>query len=102
MQEYKVSADPGLLDMDFVVASLHTTYWAADRPREVIVASFRSSLCFGVYAVDTRAQVGFARIVTDGVTFSWLCDVFVSPDHRGRGLGKLLVAEVLTHPSVKG
>ncbi len=24
--------------------------------------------------------------MTDGATFAWLCDVFVLPAHRGRGL----------------
>ena len=25
-------------------------------------------------------------MVTDGTTFAWLCDVYVAPAHRGRGL----------------
>lgn len=29
-------------------------------------------------------------------------DVFVTPDHRGRGLGKFLVSCVLTHPQLQG
>jgi GNAT superfamily N-acetyltransferase len=37
-------------------------------------------------------MVGSARVVTDGATFAWLCDVFVLDDHRGFGLGKALVA----------
>jgi GNAT superfamily N-acetyltransferase len=57
-------------------------------------------LCFGAYLADTRQQVGFARVVTDGATFSWVCDVFVDPAHRGHGLGKRLVAEILAHPRI--
>ncbi|WP_332873166.1 GNAT family N-acetyltransferase [Curtobacterium sp. YC1] len=34
-------------------------------------------------------------MVTDGVTFAWLCDVFVAPEVRGRGVGKMLVAAVI-------
>jgi GNAT superfamily N-acetyltransferase len=34
-------------------------------------------------------------VVTDRVTFAWLCDVFVDPDARGDGVGKLLVEGVL-------
>jgi GNAT superfamily N-acetyltransferase len=33
--------------------------------------------------------------VTDEVTFGWLADVTVLPDHRGRGLGKALVESVV-------
>jgi GNAT superfamily N-acetyltransferase len=40
-------------------------------------------------------QVGFARAVSDGVTFAYLADVYVLAPYRGRGLGLALVAEVL-------
>lgn len=30
--------------------------------------------------------MGFGRVVTDGATFVWLCDVFALPAYRGRGL----------------
>lgn len=100
MPEYFISSDPKLIDTRFVVRSLQTTYWASERPAEVILASLAASLCFGAYIADTREQVGFARVVTDGATFSWLCDVFVDPAHRSRGLGKRLVAEAVSHPEV--
>ena len=102
MPDYFISTDRSTLDVEFVVRSLQSTYWAGDRPRETILASLATSLCFGAYEAHSRAQVGFARIVTDGVTFSWLCDVFVDPAHRSRGLGKRLVADVIAHPSVCG
>ena len=102
MPEYFISTDRGALDVEFIVRSLQSTYWAGDRLRETIIASLASSICFGVYEADSRHQVGFARIVTDGATFTWLCDVFVAAPHRGRGLGKRLVTEVLSHPSVAG
>lgn len=102
MDRYFISTDQSLLDVEFIVRSLQSTYWAADRSRETIVASLAASICIGIYESDSRAQVGFARIVTDGVTFSWLCDVFIAPAHRARGLGKRLVAEVVAHPRVAG
>src|SRR5688572_1517692 len=100
MPTYLISADQSALNIEFVVRSLQSTYWAGDRPREAIIASLASSICFGAYEAESREQIGFARVVTDGVTFSWLCDVFVAPEHRARGLGKRLVAEVLAHPRV--
>lgn len=39
--------------------------------------------------------MGFARAVSDGVSFAFLADVFVLPAHRGRGLGKRLVAAMI-------
>ena len=100
MPDYFISTDRSALDVEFIVRSLQSTYWAGDRSRETIFASLATSICFGAYEAQSHEQVGFARIVTDGVTFSWLCDVFVDPAHRSRGLGKRLVAEVLVHPSV--
>ena len=41
------------------------------------------------------AQVGFCRAVSDGVSFAYLADVYVLPDHRGRGLGEELVREMV-------
>ena len=32
-------------------------------------------------------QIGFARLVTDEVTFAYLTDVYVLKDYRGKGLG---------------
>ncbi len=38
-----------------------------------------------------------ARVVTDGATFAWLCDVYVDPAERGRGLGTWLAGAVRDH-----
>jgi GNAT superfamily N-acetyltransferase len=100
--DYFVSTSPELIDLDFVCAALGGSYWAQGRPRAVIEASLKESLCFGLYERQGGRQVGLARVVTDGATFSWLCDVVVDGGHRGRGLGKLLVETVVGHPRIKG
>lgn len=99
--EYFISTEPRLLDHEFICRSLQSTYWANERPREVILESLQHSLCFGVYRDTDRAQVGFARVVTDRTTFSWVCDVFIAEEFRGRGLGTWLMATVVGHPWVK-
>jgi len=99
-ESHYVSTDPGLLDLDFVCAALAGSYWAQDRPRDVIARSIGASLCFGVYEKRGGRQVGFARVVTDAATFSWLCDVVVDERHRGKGLGKFLLSCVVAHPHV--
>ncbi len=38
-----------------------------------------------------------ARVVTDRVTFAWLCDVYVDRAERGRGLGTWLAGGVRDH-----
>jgi ribosomal protein S18 acetylase RimI-like enzyme len=39
--------------------------------------------------------VGLARVLTDGVQVSYLCDLAVEPDVQGIGIGKLLIDAVL-------
>ena len=72
------------------------SYWPLGRSRSIQDAAMDASRNYGVYDGDSGEQVAYARVVTDGVTFAWLCDVFVSSPVRGRGLGKLLVAGVVT------
>lgn len=95
---YVVSTERGRLDVDFVCAALGDSYWAQSRPRAVIEASIKNSLCFGLYERSGGRQVGFARVVTDGATFSWICDVIIGKESRGKGLGKMLMASVAAHP----
>lgn len=97
---YRISDDSALLDLDAVADMLLDSYRAPTRTREVIVASFRNSLAFGVYR--GAETVAVARVVTDRAVFSWLCDVVVRQDLRGQGLGKWLVECVLEHPAVRG
>jgi GNAT superfamily N-acetyltransferase len=99
--DYFVSTSADLVDLDFVCAALAGSYWAQHRTRAVIEASLRTSLCFGLYESAGKRQVGLARVVTDGATFSWLCDVIIDEGHRGKGLGKFLVASVVGHERVR-
>lgn len=98
--EWEVSDDPARLDPVRVHAFITATYWAANIPLDTMARAIRHSLCFGLYRDGELG--GFARVVTDRATFAYLCDVFVAPEHRGRGLGKWLVECVLAHPDLAG
>jgi GNAT superfamily N-acetyltransferase len=98
---YEISTDPARLDRDAIVAFLSTeSYWARGRSRAAIERSIDHSLCFGVFRESE--QVGFARVVTDYAVFAYLCDVFVTREHRGHGIGKALVRAVVDHPDLQG
>jgi len=96
-----VSTDAELLDLDFVCRSLKRTPWAKNRPLAVIEESIRNSVCFGIYEKESRKQAGFARVVTDWATFSWVCDVIVDEPYRQTDMGKWLKACVAEHSAVK-
>ncbi len=95
MNGLRFSADPDDLD----VARVHRwlseeSYWARGRDRATQDAIIAGSRNFGVYDDDSGQQLGYARVITDGVTFGWLADVFVDPGSRGRGVGVALVRGV--------
>jgi GNAT superfamily N-acetyltransferase len=96
---YEISTDRARLDRDVIHRFLRdVSYWARGIEFEPLDRSIEGSLCFGLYAPD-GSQAGFARLVSDGARFAYLADVFVLPEHRGRGLGKWLVATVMEHPA---
>jgi GNAT superfamily N-acetyltransferase len=99
---YEISTDKSRLDVERVHRFLSTeAYWSPGVEREVVERSVENSLCFGVYSADGE-QVGFARAVTDRATFAWIADLYVESGHRGHGLGKRLVEEMLAHPDLSG
>jgi GNAT superfamily N-acetyltransferase len=98
---YEVDTDPARLDLDAIHGFLVTAYWSPGVAREVVERSIANSLNFGLYAPDGR-QAGFARVVSDRAVFAYLGDVFVLPEHRGRGLGVWLVETLLAHPELQG
>jgi GNAT superfamily N-acetyltransferase len=96
---FVISDDPGRLDLDFIARELQNSYWAQGRPTETIRRSIENSLCLGVY--EGERQIGFARLVTDGCTFTWVCDVFITEAYQARGLGTWLMRCVIAHPEVE-
>ena len=99
---YEISPDPARLDVTAIHAYLTRSYWSPGIPLEIVEQALRHSLCFGVYGSACGAQVGFSRVVTDYATFAYLCDVYVLEEHRGHGLGKRMMREVMAHPALAG
>jgi len=98
--DYEISTDRARLDIDVIHGFLTTSYWSRGVSREVVARSIAGSLCFGLF--HAGQQVGFARVITDYATLGDLADVFVLPEHRGRGLGVWLVETIMSHPSLQG
>ena len=91
---YELDDDPDRIDLDTVHAYLTRSYWAEGRSRETVERLVRSAQrVVGLYADGT--QVGFCRAVSDDASVTYLADVYVLPEHRGRGLGAELVREMV-------
>jgi GNAT superfamily N-acetyltransferase len=98
-EQYSIDTDKSRLDLSMIHHFLYTSaYWATGRPMSTVRKSIENSLCFGLY--DGGKQIGFARIVTDYATVGWMCDFFILPAHRGKGLGKWLVECMMEHPDI--
>lgn len=105
---FMISTDKTLLNTDLIHSFLSEhSYWANGLHKDLVIASIENSqLCYGIHKVNPEKevinQVGFARVVTDFVRFSYLGDVFVTPEFRGFGLGKWLISIIVSHPYLRG
>ena len=87
---YELDDDPARVDRAAVHAYVTRSYWAEGRTREVQDALVDGAQrVVGLY--HGGRQVGFSRTLSDRHTQSYLADVYVLEEHRGRGLGVELV-----------
>lgn len=97
----RISADFDDVDLSLVHTFLsRDAYWAVGIPLDVLERALRHSICYSGH-ID-GGQVAFARAVTDQATFAYLADVFVLPEYRGRGYGRVVVEALLADPRVQG
>ena len=87
-------------DLDALHAFLSASYWSRGIPRETMERSIRGSL--PVVLRDAGGNLaGFARVITDRATFGYIGDLFVLPEHRGKGLSKRLMDAIMAHPDLR-
>ncbi|KAJ5735278.1 Acyl-CoA N-acyltransferase [Penicillium malachiteum] len=105
-KEFFVSNDPALLSVEAVKEAFASDfiYWAnASIPDDALRQMLYGSMSFGVYkrtqsqgntapsSTKNTEQIGLARMMTDGVSFAYLSDVYVLPQYQGKGLGTWLI-----------
>ena len=89
---YELDDDPARIDPAAAAAFLTTeAYWGRWRTAHDITRQIGTAWrVIGAYDA-AGAMVGLARAISDGGS-AYLADVYVLPAHRGRGLGKAVVA----------
>ena len=97
--EYRIIEGLDNMELSDIVRLLRTTYWAGDRPVEVIETALKNSRCFGIHLPGSNTLAAFARVVSDGATMYYLADVVVDEAWRGRGLGTALVSHIVSCPT---
>jgi len=96
---FLITTNPQFLDCEAVFGFLAQTSWWSDLTPESLDRALRNSLCFSL--LEENQQIGIARVITDYVTYAYLCDVYIVALRRRQGLGSWLVRSVLEHPDVK-
>jgi GNAT superfamily N-acetyltransferase len=105
MMQIEISSNPDWIDIDRVWRFLRDeAYWSRGIPRTVVERAIAHSLVWAAYEVNgaERSQIGFLRVVSDRATFAYLCDVFVLPEWRGRGIAQRLLQAAREYPELQG
>jgi GNAT superfamily N-acetyltransferase len=101
MSNFRISTDQAELNIPLIHRFLaEQSTWAKNIPLATLERAIKNSVCFGGFVGSS--QVAFARVITDYATFANLVDVFVLPEYRGNGYGKLMMEAVIAHPDLQG
>jgi ribosomal protein S18 acetylase RimI-like enzyme len=98
-KEYWITTEKDKFDFDAIHNWITNAYWSEGRTKDAMRKAMDNSLNFGIF--HREKQIGFARVVTDYHTFSYLCDVIIDEEYRGRWFGKMLMKEILEFPELK-
>ena len=83
-----------------LVRLISNSYWAEGRTvSEQAVLNQASQLLLA--KCDSEKVLAFARVTWVSPRIAYLADVIVSPEARGKGLGKTLMSRVMNHPRLR-
>lgn len=108
-RDFLISTDPALVSIPALMDAFGQEYfyWSKPLPAEDMQRMVDTSMCFGLYVEEEQEEkqeqgggriiaekkksqptlIGFARLITDTVSFAFLTDVYVIPEYQGTGLG---------------
>lgn len=94
-----ISKDKSKLQIEVIHQFLTKSYWAKGRTLAQVQTTIDTCLCFGVYL--NNQQIGFGRVATDYAVFAYIMDVFILPEHRGKGYSKQLMEAIVNAKELK-
>ena len=94
-----ISKDKSKLQIEVIHQFLTKSYWAKGRTLSQVQTTIDTCLCFGVYL--NNQQIGFGRVATDYAVFAYIMDVFILPEHRGKGYSKQLMEAIVNAKELK-
>ena len=100
--DYTIVDGADNLKLEDIARLLKMTYWADQRPMEIIEKSVRNASCYGIRPENREKLIGFARVISDYATTWYLCDVIIDPEYRHQGLATALVSHIVSLPESSG
>lgn len=77
-------------------------WWTNNRKFEdVLVMLENSDILIGICENKTNRLIGFTRVLSDFVYKALIFDVIVHEKYQGKGLGRILIDQVTTHPKLQ-
>ena len=77
-------------------------WWSYYRkPEEIKTLIENSDLLIGIIDKGTGRLVAFARVLTDYIFRSMIYDVIVGKEYRNKGIGKMLLRNIIEHPALQ-
>lgn len=86
--------------LSVIVEVLRTTHWAEKISFEQVALGFKNSTNIFILQKSNNNLIGFGRLITDKATFAYLTDVYVSPDHRGKGIANFISSFLINNSEV--
>lgn len=98
-REFEVRDSLSAAQVDDLLRLYGNEWWTAQRTRPDVERMLAASdLLFAVVKKESGSLVAFARVLTDRTYLALVLDVIVAPEHRGDGLGRLLVESICSEP----
>jgi predicted GNAT family acetyltransferase len=88
--------------VDGAVAILRHQSWNTDVDDDRLARAHQHSAVWMLLVDADQGVVATARAITDGHKSSYIADVAVHDDWRGKGLGRFLIERLLDHPQIRG
>jgi len=64
--------------------------------KDVVEIALKNSL-FAVCAIWQEQVIGYGRVIGDGGMYYYIQDVFVMPDHQGKGVGREIMNAIMNY-----
>lgn len=96
--DYILNTDKKKLNTTVIHRYLSQTGLTKGISFDTVKRSIKKSLCFGLYKDGNN--VGFARIVSDYATISYISDIFIVSEHHSDELYSWMIESILSHPEL--